>query len=272
MKLATIHSHIYFTRKVRSVPMPRQRYGSKCPTAIGRNGHQQSAIQGILVVEPVETLWGITVPSSDGYRTSSGTIKIQLLSLFKSPAFQLLKFLLVILLMASSTTCLSQTFRAPVLQGNTLSGIRVDSSFYEGKLTILSFFYIGCMPCMKEIPVLNRLKDHFADRPVQVVAVAPHSPRQLQAWNTPENTGTYRTDPIRYEVLPECTDSMDRPGFSPVCYTLSRRFGVSAYPTSVFIGPNGDLLMTAEGFPMRDNQDETLQELIRMVEEFLAKR
>jgi hypothetical protein len=253
--------------------MPRQRDGSKGPIAIGRKGHQQSAaIQGILVVEPVENLWGITSPSSDGYWTSSGIIKIELLSLFKSSAFQLHKFLLVIFLMASSTTCLSQTFRAPVLQGNTLSGIRVDSSFYKGKLTILSFFYIGCMPCMKEIPVLNRLRDHFADRPVQVVAVAPHSQRQLREWNTPENTGTYRTEPIRYEVLPECTDSMDRPGFSPVCYTLSRRFGVSAYPTSVFIGPNGDLLMTAEGFPLRENQDETLQELIRMVEEFLAKR
>jgi thiol-disulfide isomerase/thioredoxin len=174
--------------------------------------------------------------------------------------------------MASSTSCLSQTFRAPVLQGSTLSGVRVDSSFYNGKLTLLSFFYIGCLPCMKEIPVLNRLKDHFADRPVQVVAVAPHNPGQLRAWNTPENTRSYRTEPIRYEIIPECTDSADKPGFSPVCYTLSRRFGVSAYPTSVFIGPAGDLLMTVEGFPLRDNQDETLQELIRMVEEFLKKR
>lgn len=125
---------------------------------------------------------------------------------------------------------------------------------------------------MKEIPVLNRLKDHFAGRPVQIVAVAPHSARQLRDWNSPENTATYRTEPIRYEILPECADSLDKPGFSPVCYTLSRRFGVNAYPTSVFVGPVGELLMNVEGFPLRENPDETLQELIQMVEGFLEKR
>lgn len=167
---------------------------------------------------------------------------------------------------------LAQTFPAPRLQGKTLSGIHADSAFTKGKLTILSFFYIGCMPCMKEIPVLNRLKDHFVGRPVQIVAVAPHTARQLNAWNTPEQTAAYRTEPIRYEVLPECPDSLDRPGFSPICYSLSRRFGVNAYPTSVFIGPQGDLLMNVEGFPLRENMDETLNELVKMVEEFLEKR
>ncbi|MCE2846154.1 MAG: TlpA family protein disulfide reductase [Sphingobacteriales bacterium] len=169
-------------------------------------------------------------------------------------------------------TSTAQPFRAPALEGKTLSGIPADSAFVKGKLTILSFFYIGCMPCMKEIPVLNRLKDHFVGRPVQIVAVAPHSARQLSAWNTLDQTAAYRTEPIRYEVLPECPDSLDRPGFSPICYSLSRRFGVNAYPTSVFIGPQGDLLMNVEGFPLRENQDETLKELVKMVEEFLGKR
>lgn len=179
---------------------------------------------------------------------------------------------LIILFLVVSNLASAQTFRAPALEGKTLSGIPADSTFTKGRLTILSFFYIGCMPCMKEIPVLNRLKDHFAGRPVQIVAVAPHTARQLREWNTPENTGTYRTESIRYTILPECTDSLDKPGFSPVCYTLSRRFGVNAYPTSVFIGPAGELLMNVEGFPLRDNQDETLRELIQTVEGFLEKR
>lgn len=177
-----------------------------------------------------------------------------------------------LLLFTCSMTSTAQPFRAPALEGKTLSGIPADSAFVKGKLTILSFFYIGCMPCMKEIPVLNRLKDHFVGRPVQIVAVAPHSARQLSAWNTLDQTAAYRTEPIRYEVLPECPDSLDRPGFSPICYSLSRRFGVNAYPTSVFIGPQGDLLMNVEGFPLRENQDETLKELVKMVEEFLGKR
>jgi len=179
---------------------------------------------------------------------------------------------LIPLYLTVSTSSSAQTFRAPALQGTTLSGVSADSTFTTGKLTILSFFYIGCMPCMKEIPVLNRLREHFKNRPVQVVAVAPHTARQLREWNTVENTARYRTEPISYEILPECGDTLDKTGFSPVCYALSRRFGVSAYPTSVFIGPAGELLMNVEGFPMRENQDETLQELIRTVEGLLEKR
>ena len=182
------------------------------------------------------------------------------------------RLLLLLLLLSTSNAVTAQSYRAPSLQGTTLSGVPADSAFTRGKVTFLSFFYIGCMPCMKEIPVLNRLKDHFADRPVQFVAVAPHTPRQLKEWNTEATTAVYRTEPIRYEILPECTDSADRPGFSPVCYTLSHRFGVSAYPTAVVIGPAGELLMTMEGFPLRENQEETLQELIRTVEGFLEKR
>ena len=179
---------------------------------------------------------------------------------------------LILFFIAINCAAPAQSFRAPALHGNTLSGIPADSTFTTGKLTMLSFFYIGCMPCMKEIPVLNRLKDHFVGRPVQFVAVAPHTPRQLREWNTPEKTTAYRTEPIRYHILPECGDSLDKPGFTPTCYTLSRRFGVNAYPTSVFIGPDGALLMNIEGFPLRDNPEETLREMIRMIEGFMEKR
>jgi len=203
-------------------------------------------------------------PRPCGQLTGSGTRHRVFYSIQK------VLFIIICLIFYNSAT--AQSFRAPALQGKTLSGIPADTTFTQGKLTILSFFYIGCMPCMKEIPVLNLLKDHFKGRPVQVVAVAPHTARQLREWNTVENTARYRTEPISYEILPECGDTLDKTGFSPVCYALSRRFGVSAYPTSVFIGPAGELLMNVEGFPMRENQDETLQELIRTVEGFLEKR
>ena len=176
---------------------------------------------------------------------------------------------LFILIFAINFLSQAQSFRAPCLQGKTLSGINADSTYYNGKLTIISFFYIGCMPCMKEIPVLNRLKDHYAGRNLQILAVAPHNARQLREWNVKELTALYKTEPIRYDILPECSDSLDKPGFSPLCYTQSRKFGVNAYPTAVFVNGNGEIIMNVEGFPMRDNSEETFQEMLKMIEGFM---
>lgn len=264
MNEATRHSHLSSDRKVRGVPMQWHRDWSR-----DRKGETQ--FDGHRCLSPV------------AWRRLSHRVETP--HLIKDPSIRLCwnsgnmhrslrkrRMVLIICSIILSFTASAQTFHAPALEGKTLSGIPADSAFTTGKLTILSFFYIGCMPCMKEIPVLNRLKDHFEGRPVQIVAVAPHTARQLREWNVKELTALYKTEPIRYAVLPECADSLDKPGFSPICYTLSRRFGVNAYPTSVFIGPTGELLMNVEGFPLRDNQDETLQELIRMVEGFLEKR
>lgn len=78
----------------------------------------------------------------------------------------------------------------------------------------------------------------------------------------------YRTEPIRYALLPECPEDGST-GMSPKCHLISSLFGVNAYPTSVIINGKNEILMTTEGFPMRQNDEETLQEMIKMIEEYL---
>ena len=173
--------------------------------------------------------------------------------------------LLVAALMASELS--AQTFPMPAINGETLDGKKIDSAYFNGHLTLISFFYIGCPPCMKEIPVLNKLKDHFKNVPFQILAVAPHSPSVLKHFNqTPAGT----RESMRYDILPECPED-NQPGTAPRCHTISRLFGVSAYPTAVLINRNGEILMTIEGFPMRENDAETLAEMVKMVEGYLSK-
>ncbi len=173
--------------------------------------------------------------------------------------------LLVAALMASELS--AQTFPMPAIKGETLDGKKIDSAYFNGHLTLISFFYIGCPPCMKEIPVLNKLKDHFKSTSFQILAIAPHTPSVLTQFNkTPSGT----REPISYDILPECSED-SLPGTAPRCHTISRLFGVSAYPTAVLINRNGEILMTIEGFPMRENDAETLAEMIKMVEGYLSK-
>jgi thiol-disulfide isomerase/thioredoxin len=109
--------------------------------------------------------------------------------------------LLVAALMASELS--AQTFPMPAIKGETLDGKKIDSAYFNGHLTLISFFYIGCPPCMKEIPVLNKLKDHFKSTSFQILAIAPHTPSVLTQFNkTPSGT----REPISYDILPECSE------------------------------------------------------------------
>ena len=77
--------------------------------------------------------------------------------------------LLVAALMASELS--AQTFPMPAINGETLDGKKIDSAYFHGHLTLISFFYIGCPPCMKEIPVLNKLKDHFKNNEHEMIEI-----------------------------------------------------------------------------------------------------
>jgi thiol-disulfide isomerase/thioredoxin len=183
-------------------------------------------------------------------------------------------YLFVVLMFLSSMTKAQSVFKMPSFSGMTLDHKKVDSTYFKNKITFISFFYIGCGPCMKEIPVLNKLNDHFKGTQFQLLAIAPHTPSQLISFNSIDSVtgkaiaGRYRTESIRYPILPECPED-GSVGMSPKCHLISSLFGVSSYPTSVIINGKNEILMTTEGFPMRQNDEETLQEMIRMIEGYL---
>ncbi|MBK7888601.1 MAG: TlpA family protein disulfide reductase [Bacteroidetes bacterium] len=172
-----------------------------------------------------------------------------------------------------NTVTAQSVFKIPSFTGKTLDNKPVDSLYFKDKLTLISFFYIGCAPCMREIPVLNRLQKHYAGKPVQLLAIGSHPPAQLAVFDPGDSSNTeiisrYRTEKIHYDILPECTDESTS-GNASRCFTLSRLFGVNAYPTSFIINGRGEILMTTEGFPMRENAEETFQEMVKMVDGYL---
>lgn len=193
----------------------------------------------------------------------------------KTDRFHLHKIFVLFLCFFPWYSVMAQSsFKMPSFVGKTIDNKIIDSSFFENKITFISFFYIGCGPCMKEIPILNKLSAHFKGTRFQILAIAPHTPSQLLVFNGINSvTGTaianrYRTEKINYPILPECPEDGST-GMSPKCHTLSAKFGVNSYPTSVVVNEKREILMTTEGFPMRSNDDETLQEMIKMIEGYL---
>lgn len=188
------------------------------------------------------------------------------------------KALLILLITLGSFSMLraQEGFPLPAFSGITLNGTAIDSAWFKGKVTLISFFYIGCAPCMKEIPVLNRLQERLAAKGFQIVGIAPHTARQLRLFYPGDSLlnnislAQLRTQAIQYEMLPECPPD-NLTGTAPRCYTISRQFGVQAWPTAFIVNRKGRIIMTKEGFPMRENMDETLEELVKEMEGYLRE-
>lgn len=146
----------------------------------------------------------------------------------------------------------------PAFTAHTLTGQLVDASYFKGKVTLLNFMYIGCQPCMAEMPLLQRLHQEYQGR-LQVVSIAPHTAQQLQGFqsrNTPEGAirRYFKVDSIRYALVPECDKAQPHEAnfFGPECSTISSKFyaDTNGYPMSFLIDQQGMVRRIYEGFPM----------------------
>jgi len=45
--------------------------------------------------------------------------------------------------------------------------------------TIISFWAIWCLPCQKEMPALQALKEKYKDKDIQIISISKDSPRSL---------------------------------------------------------------------------------------------
>src|SRR5688500_7988442 len=72
----------------------------------------------------------------------------------------------------------------PKLNGKTIAGVTIDSAFFTGKVTLITFMFIGCPPCMKEIPIMNKLDSMYKDKPFNLLTIAPHIEKHLKDFNS----------------------------------------------------------------------------------------
>ena len=111
-------------------------------------------------------------------------------------------------------------------------------SEFRGKKVLLDFWGNGCGPCMKSIPGILRLHDHYGDR-VAIVSINIDSDR---VWKKSE-----KEHPMTWE------NWRDPSGYSGSI----RFFGSHEIPTFVLISSEGKVMKIIKGF-----NEEVLKELI----------
>ena len=115
---------------------------------------------------------------------------------------------------------------APRFEVMTLDGETVGLSDLKGRVVVLNFWYIGCVPCQVEMPGLNKLVEEFKTGEVVFIGFALDDESHLREF--------LKKTPFKYKIVAGSS-------------SIVKQYGVSAYPTHVLINKQGLIEFTVTG-------------------------
>jgi peroxiredoxin len=111
---------------------------------------------------------------------------------------------------------------APAISLKTLDGRSVASSDLRGKVLVLNFWFIGCPPCMSEIPRLNELAGKFrSNENVVFVAMTDDAAHAVKKF--------IGQKPFDYLMAADARANMSK-------------FVFSGYPKNIVVGKDGRIV------------------------------
>jgi len=102
-----------------------------------------------------------------------------------------------------------------------------------GKVILVNYFYVGCAPCKRELPVLDRIRKAFPEPDFELVAVNGKGQKP--------------------EEITRFLDEIGAPGVTAVIDSLGtqvRRFGVNMFPASFLVNRKGVIVEAFAGLPL----------------------
>jgi thiol-disulfide isomerase/thioredoxin len=128
---------------------------------------------------------------------------------------------------------------APELKLKDLNGKTVALADFHGKTVLIDFWATWCAPCRKEMPTFEKLHREFGGKDVVVLTVDADEPEATPAQYMKDEKFTF---PV---LLAEGTDTV-------------KRWGVSAFPTTIAVDAEGRVAAVAVG----GRSEAELRELI----------
>ena len=126
----------------------------------------------------------------------------------------------------------TQRQRAPDFNLLDLDGLPVSSSIMRGKVLILDFWATWCGPCTEEMPTLEKIREEYKSRGVEVWGISAEEPSTVKVWLARHER--------RLQSL------MDPDG------KISEQYQVAGIPALVVIGRNGKSSVTTPGINLNN--------------------
>ena len=132
----------------------------------------------------------------------------------------------------------------------------ITSNSLRGKIVMLHFWFIGCAPCLNEIPDLSRLHAKYAgDTRTKFIAISINdTPAELKKF--------LRAKKFPFVQVANLNNPIE--GFPAFRGDWATFYNVTRYPTSVILDGSGKVIMRKETIPQSSYSyyNEIIQSLL----------
>jgi thiol-disulfide isomerase/thioredoxin len=135
---------------------------------------------------------------------------------------------------------------APYFEATDFSGNKFSYNNYKDKYLFIDIWATWCVPCRKEIPYLEKLKQKYAGQPIEFISVS-----------TDNNVGAWKK-------FIESTESKDQFHSMPdKTSSVRQAYNASLIPAFVLIDPKGKIINPASYRPSDPALGLLLSELLQ---------
>lgn len=124
----------------------------------------------------------------------------------------------------------------PYFSAETISGEKIETQKFKGKVLVINLWFITCHPCIAELPALNRLVKEYKDKDVVFLSLCTDTKERLDLDFLPN----YKFDFI---IVPDAR-------------SIVQKIGQTGYPTTYIIDKKGNVQAVWNGGPI-DEKAET---------------
>lgn len=109
---------------------------------------------------------------------------------------------------------------AKVFETVDINGNSINLEDLKGSVVAINFWFIGCKPCIQEMPELNEIVEKFHGKDVKFIAIALDPKDKLKSFSEKRD--------FDYDIIPDGR-------------TLASLYGITGYPTHCIVDQEGKI-------------------------------
>ncbi len=125
----------------------------------------------------------------------------------------------------------------PIKEVKTLDGEIVSISDFKGKPTLINIWFTSCSPCIKEMPVLNTMKENYGDK-FNFIALTFSSENKVKKF--------LKIHEFNFKHIANSK-------------ALTKKLGFTAFPVNLFLDKEGKVQKIKESIPYERNEKGELE-------------
>ena len=123
---------------------------------------------------------------------------------------------------------------APPFAVKDLDGNKFKLQKLKGKIVVLNFWFAECLPCVDEIPNLNKLVAEYKDKNIVFLAFTEDKPAKIKSF--------LAKNPFKYNIVSDTSSAVINKYGTPV-----NGSSLMLYPTHIIIGRDGKIDIKVSG-------------------------